>query len=127
MNPVDIVKAVDDAINAGDVEKALTFYVDDVRARAPDPEGPGLRERVGKDALRRVLEADRERGVKFLCKRCVCEGDLAAAEAENVGTFDGKTVHQPVGVFYQIADGKIASVTVYYDRLGLRKAVQDVE
>ena len=52
-----------------------------------------------------------------------CEGDTVAIQAVNVGTFKGVKVEQPVALFFEIEDEKITSVTVYYDRLGLREAI----
>jgi ketosteroid isomerase-like protein len=124
MTALEVVKASVEAFNRGDLDTALACYDDAVRLRSPDPDGEGLRERRGKEELRRVFMADREHAVTFKYSRFVCQGNAVAAEADNVGCFGNKTISQPVAVFYEVVDEKIVSVTVYYDRLGLKKALE---
>ena len=125
MTPLEIVKSATEAINAGEIEKALEFYADGVVQRSPHPERPAVRERTGKDTLRTVLKADIHGPCKaqFHHYRYVCGGNVVAIEGTNVGTFDGREVRQPVALFYVIQGDRIASVTIYYDRLGLRSAI----
>ena len=58
MTPRDIVRATVEAVNAGEIEKALGYYSDSVQILSPDPNGPGMKERRGKDVLRGILEHD---------------------------------------------------------------------
>ena len=129
MTPLEIVKAATEAINAGEIEKALGVYADSVVQRSPHPDQPVFRERTGKDALRKVLNADIHgpSNVQFHHNRYVCEGTTVAVEGTNVGRINGREVRQPVALFYVIQDDRIASVTIYYDRLGLRKVLGQQE
>lgn len=54
----------------------------------------------------------------------ICSGNRVAVEGINRGYFNGVYVEQPVALFFEIADSKIQTVTIYYDRLGLRGAVE---
>lgn len=83
----------------------------------------GFKVRRGKAALRRTLEADSRARVRFRHLRYVASGDVVATEGVNSGLFDGVWVAQPVAAFYEVRDGKITSVTVYYDRLALQRAL----
>ncbi|HLK58108.1 MAG TPA: nuclear transport factor 2 family protein [Chthonomonadaceae bacterium] len=122
MTPLEIVQAATRAFNAGNLEEALAYYDDAVVQRSPATgEQPGFKIREGKAALRQVLEADASKGVQFHHLHYICEGNIVAAEGINRGILNGVAVEQPVAIFYEIRDDKIAQVTVYYDRLVLSK------
>jgi|SRR5579872_2323313 len=122
MNAVEIVQAATQAFNEGRIEDALAFYEDAIVQRSPATDGkPGFKIRQGKEALRQVLQADTGAQVRFDHHRYIADGDVVAVEGTNRGLLNGVYVEQPVAVFYEVTDGKIASVTVYYDRLALRQ------
>lgn len=124
MTPKETVLKALEAINAGDLESALSFYSDSVQQLSPSKDGCSFRERIGKDSLRRVLAADiSEHRAKFVPRKVVCEGNTVAVESVNKGDFNDRHVEQPVAAFFEVQQGLIVSVTVYYDRLGLRKAL----
>ena len=117
----EVVLSAIEAINVGDIDKALSFYSDSVRQLSPATDSCGFRERVGKDALRRVLEIDASKHrARFIPHAVVSEGNLVAVQSVNVGQFEGRQIEQPVAAFYVVANEKITQVTVYYDRAGLR-------
>lgn len=123
MDAVAIIQAATAAINEGRLEEALAYYDDAVVQRSPATgDTPGFKRRVGKEALQRVLEGDADARVQFDHQRYVSSGNVVAVEGVNRGLFNDVPVEQPVAVFYELSDaGKIASVTVYYDKAVLAK------
>lgn len=67
MDAVAIVQAATAAINEGRLEEALTYYDDSVVQRSPATgDTPGFKRRVGKEALKRVLEGDADARVQLV-------------------------------------------------------------
>ena len=126
MEPIDIVTAAIDAINEGRINDALAFYSDSVVQRSPDPNSTGFKVQHGKEALRRVLESDIRGKMKavFRYERVIASGHVVAAEATNCGYFNGVYVEQPAGLFFDIEDSRIQAVTIYYDRLAIKRVLE---
>ena len=126
MDPVDIVKTAVEAINEGRIDDALAFYSDSVVQRSPDPNSTGFKVRHGKEALRRVLESDIHGETKavFRYDRVIAGESVVAAQATNCGYFNGVYVEQPVALFFDIEDSRIQAVTIYYDRLAIRRVLE---
>ena len=126
MEPVDIVKTAVEAINEGRIDDALAFYSESVVQRSPDPNSTGFKVRHGKEALRRVLESDirgETKGV-FRYDRVIASESVVAAQATNCGCLGGVYVEQPVALFFDIEDSRIQAVTIYYDRLAIRRVLE---
>ena len=126
MEPVDIVKTAVEVINEGRIDDALAFYSESVVQRSPDPDSAGFKVRHGKEALRRVLESDIHGETKavFHYDRLIAGESVVAAQGTNCGYFDGVYVEQPVALFFDIEDSRIEAVTIYYDRLAIRRVVE---
>ena len=127
MNPIDIVKAAVTAINEGRIDDALAYYADSVVQQSPDPRSADFKVRKGKEALRQVLQTDIHGPAKckFRYNRIIGSGNIVAAEGTNCGYVGGVYVEQPVALFYELADSKIQTVTIYYDRLALRRILEE--
>ena len=126
MKAIEIVKAATEAFNQGRIDEALAFYDDAVVQRSPGSDnGLNFKIRHGKQALRHVLESDSHAQVCFHHRSYIGNENLVAVEGINSGIFDGVLVEQPVAIFYELKANKIISVTVYYDRLALREALDE--
>ena len=124
MNVIEIVQAAAEAFKQRRIDEALAFYDDAVIQRSPGSEnGLDFKVRYGKQALRQVLESDNQAQVSFHHQRYIGNENSVAVEGINRGIFKGVVVEQPVAIFYKLKKGKIASVTVYYDRLALREVL----
>lgn len=122
MTPLEIVQTATRLINEGRIDEALAYHAPDVEMLSPDTGSPAFRRHVGVDALRRSLERDIHGAqVQFNHRRYVVQGDTVAVEAVNRGTFGGRPVEQPVAIFFDVCDGRIAAIRTYYNRVGLKR------
>lgn len=122
MTPLEIVKNATTAFNAGRVEDALAFYTDDVVQRLPAiGDESGFLVRKGKDSLRRIFAADVADRMQFHDEHYLGCGDVVAVEGVVHSVVDGRTIEQPVAIFYEVADEKITKISIYFNRVVLNK------
>ena len=119
----DLIHQYYSAFNQGDLEGFLALLADDV---AHDV-NQGARE-VGKPAFRAFMERmarHYQEHAQDLVIMANADGSRAAAEFLIVGTYlatdeglpeaRGQVYRLPVGAFFEVANGKVARVTNYYN------------
>ncbi|MEM8622632.1 MAG: ketosteroid isomerase-related protein [Pseudomonadota bacterium] len=118
-----LIRRYYDAFNAGDTEAMIDCLIDDIRHDVNEGQP-----RIGKDAFRafcaHMTRCYREE-LSEIAIMTDAAGTRAAAEFIVSGTYlatddglpeaKGQTYRLPAGTFFEIAGGRIARVTTYYN------------
>jgi limonene-1,2-epoxide hydrolase len=116
----DVVGAFIAAIEARDLDKAITYVTDDV-----EYDNVPMNAVRGPDGIRKVLGPFMERatGVEFVVHHQAAEGDVVMNERTDRFELKGKWIEAKVAGLFVVRDGKIALWRDYFDLAQFQNAM----
>jgi ketosteroid isomerase-like protein len=115
----EVIRTYFDSINTEDFERLAGIWADDVELKAV-----GARPRTGRDDVMDFYGGIFEPWAAHddHPTRVVADGDVVVVEIVFTGTtHDGKEISFPAVDIFDLEDGKIRKVSIYYDLTWVRK------
>jgi ketosteroid isomerase-like protein len=111
-----------EALNKGDVEKAVSFVADDAVAITPDGifKGKAENKRIFERMFKQAAEY-KVSDLKLTETGIYAEGNVVTHEYSMEGTTKQGKMSVPSVAVAEIKNGKVQRVRMYYDRLALAK------
>jgi len=118
---IDFVRETWEAFARGDMKKVFAAMPEDVTWKLP--QGGRLR---GKQAILHLARASagKLRGYTTEIRRIHCDGDCVVLEMTNRAvTSEGKPYANDYCFIFDLADGRITTITEYTDQLAVKEAI----
>ena len=121
-DPRKVLRSMHEALNKGDVEKAVSFVADDVVGITPDGtfNGKAENKRYFEWMLHNAAE-NKLSDLKLTETGIYAEGNAVTHEYVMGGTTREGKMSVPAVAVAEIKNGKVQRVHMYYDRLALAK------
>jgi len=118
-----MLRGATDALNAGDVERFLSFHTDDAVVHVPG-RSPVAGDHGGRDALRRLFQAQIAGGAQNNIHAVLVSGEHAVLLVELTGSAGGQQFRDQQVVVCHVREDKISEAWVYsWDQYGFDEAI----